>query len=248
MLNTVNRHSRDSRIEFQKQGHRYKIDGSDEGYVSVTTLVHRYFPDFKPSLVIWKMMKSKNWEESKYYGKTKTEIKEDWNRLRVESSELGTRLHDQIEHYLLTGEEPEAVSSEFAYFLEWVKTVEGWKPYRTEMCVFDEAAKVAGSIDCLFVDVDGSYHLVDWKRSKQIKMANDFEKGFGPFEGLDNCNYVHYSLQLNIYKYILEKHYGIVVASMHFIVLHPNNEKCVDYLIEDRKDIVEKLWKEINNL
>jgi hypothetical protein len=30
-------------------------------------------------------------------------------------------------------------------------------------------------------------------------------------------------LQLNVYRYILEKHYGYVVSELALVVLHPNN-------------------------
>lgn len=243
MLNTINRHERDARIEFQKTGHRYMIDGSDEGYVSVTSLVHRYFPTFHPGVAIDKMMSSSKWEQSKYYGKTKCQIKAEWNHQRDESSHLGNRLHEQIERYLLMEEKAETV--EFFYFLKWLEFRAGWKTYRTEMPVFDEGVRVAGSIDCLFVDGDGKYYLVDWKRTKSLKMENVWEDGFGPFEGIDHCNYSHYSLQLNIYRYILKRHYGITVEGMYIVVLHPDNSGYVEQEVFVMEEVVEGLWKHI---
>ena len=43
------------------------------------------------------------------------------------------------------------------------------KPYRTEMMVFDEHVKIAGSIDMLFENKDKTLSIYDWKRSKKIK-------------------------------------------------------------------------------
>jgi hypothetical protein len=40
---------------------------------------------------------------------------------------------------------------------------------------------------------------------------------------LPDTNYWHYSLQLNVYRYILQKHYGFVVSELALVVLHPEN-------------------------
>ena len=56
-----------------------------------------------------------------------------------------------------------------------------------------------------------------------ISQKMDFEKGFPPVEHLPNSNYWHYSLQLNIYKKILEKNYDKVIDEMYLLSLHPNN-------------------------
>ena len=40
---------------------------------------------------------------------------------------------------------------------------------------------------------------------------------------IPDTNYWHYALQLNIYKYILEKKYNKQVTDMYLVILHPNN-------------------------
>ena len=45
-LNRLNPHLRDSRITFDESTHIYAIDGSSEKVMSVTTLIHTYFPHF----------------------------------------------------------------------------------------------------------------------------------------------------------------------------------------------------------
>ena len=40
---------------------------------------------------------------------------------------------------------------------------------------------------------------------------------------LPDTNFWHYSLQLNTYKYMLEKNYGKKVTDMYLVCLHPNN-------------------------
>jgi hypothetical protein len=65
--------------------------------------------------------------------------------------------------------------------------------------------------------------IYDWKRSKEIKAENRFQTGLGPLAHLPDCNYWHYSLQLNVYRWILETLYGLDVAEMYLLILHPDN-------------------------
>ena len=41
---------------------------------------------------------------------------------------------------------------------------------------------------------------------------------------------MHYCLQQNLYRYMLEKNYGLRVSAMHLVVLHPDysNYRIVD--------------------
>lgn len=104
----------------------------------------------------------------------------------------------------------------------------------------DKENAVAGSIDFLLKDKYGRIVIVDWKRSKEIKEENKFEKGLGVFSHLDNCNFWHYSLQLNIYRHILETRYNKEVVGMYIAVFHPDNSSHITHLIP-RYDI-SSIW------
>ena len=92
-------HERDVRIQFDEGPHVYTIDGSSDGYVSVTTFNHANFDHFDADAIIKGMMSSKRWPQSKYYGKTAYEIKADWDKNRDEAAEAGTKMHYDIECY-----------------------------------------------------------------------------------------------------------------------------------------------------
>ena len=104
--------------------------------------------------------------------------------------------------------------------------------YRTEWAVYDENLKLAGTIDMCAINANGSLSLYDWKRTKAIKKINYYKK-YSTLETLhylDDTNFNHYALQLNLYKYILEKNYNFKVSSMYLVCLHPDN-KNNDYLM-----------------
>jgi PD-(D/E)XK nuclease superfamily len=232
-------HPRDARISFEEETHTYTIDGSREGWTSCTGFIHTYFAPFEPDVVIEKMMKSLKWKPGgesyeKYNGMSAEEIKKKWNDDGGESSSLGTRMHLDIEHYNnaepvgnLAGDSYDPnLGTEWNYFLAYERKhrlKHGFEPFRTEWLVFKEDIKLAGSIDMVYKKPDGTLAIYDWKRAKDIKFDNQYQKGLTPLEHLPDTNYWHYSLQLNIYRRILEELYDVKVSELALVVLHPNN-------------------------
>lgn len=75
------------------------------------------------------------------------------------------------------------------------------------------------------------YHIYDWKRCKKIDMEafrNELCNIDTNVGRLEDCKYIKYSLQLNIYKYILERRYGMTIASMRLMMVHSDHD---DYTI-----------------
>lgn len=235
LLAINNKHERDQFITFKEEGHEYTVTLNDQIIkpISVTTMIHHHFPQFNPDAIIDKMMRSNKWSQSKYFGKTKEEIKKEWEDNGKNASGSGTEMHADIERFLNTEPVKNPNSKEFSFFMNFWNGFQekypSFKPYRTEWLVFDEDKKLAGSIDCVLADDKGNLLILDWKRSKEIKMTNNFEKGFEPFEKLDNCNFSHYSIQLNVYRHILETKYNKKVLALMLVILHPNmdNFQCI---------------------
>jgi hypothetical protein len=229
-LAVKNRHPRDLCIEFDEPTHRYTVNGTSEKWISCTGFLHMFFPHFDPDATIKKMMKGKNWPQSKYYGMTAGEIKAQWNASGKEASEAGTAMHLGIEMFHNGAEkliQPSVMdTSEWKYFQNyWRECGDDLEPYRTEWEVWSEEHRLAGSIDMIYrKKSDGTFVIYDWKRSKDIKTDNQFESGHPPVDHLPNTNYWHYTLQLNVYKWFLETFYGLVVSDLYLIILHPDNK------------------------
>ena len=227
-------HPRDERIRFEEETHTYTIDGTHDGWISCTGFIHGFFEAFDADAVIRKMMASRKWPESKYYGMTAEQIKKQWADSGTEASEAGTRMHLDIEHYNnaepvgnLEGDQWQPnPGPEWDYFLEYERKhrkKHGFEPFRTEWLVFKEDIKLAGSIDMVYMKPDGTLAIYDWKRAKDMKFENSYQSGKAPLDHLPDTNYWHYSLQLNIYRRILEEFYGYTVSELALVVLHPNN-------------------------
>ena len=93
--------------------------------------------------------------------------------------------------------------------------------------IFDEDLKLAGSIDMVYENPDGTLSIYDWKRSKDISKINVWNKfAINPLIcHMPDSNFWHYALQLNTYKAILERKYGKQVTKLCLVRLHPDTEE-----------------------
>ena len=253
MSNDIIIQQRDARISFLEEPHLYLIDNKEvDGLLSVTTFVHTFFPHFDADTVITKMMDSKGWVNSKYHGMTVEEIKTLWDTIRTDAANAGTRMHLAIEQFYNSLIDPTIPleqdvnvinTREYHHFEQFYKDHQHLRPFKTEWRIFDEELKIAGSIDMIYHDPEkkNSIYIYDWKRSKEIKYKNYFQKGLKPIQYIDDCNYQHYILQLNVYKYIIEKNYGLKVTELAIVVFHPNNDSYCKLIIESKNDEIQKI-------
>jgi len=267
ILSTRNFHQRDSNVLFEPTGHKYTITTDpDSKYTSVNTWNHFHFPKFNADEIIRKMMISKSWKEGhKYWGVTTTEIKNIWNKNRDNAASAGTNMHYEIECFMNNPHLPEnythkelyesyipcpSPSLEWNYFLKFVKDYPNLKPFRTEWMIYSQELKLAGSIDMVYENPDGTLSIYDWKRALNITKTNSWNKTALTkcISHLHDTNFWHYALQLNTYKAILEKNYGKKVTELYLVKLHPDNtentyellslpilEKEIKDLFEERK-------------
>ena len=163
-----NAHERDSHISFEEVPHIYTIDG-DSDYMSVTSWNSTHFPKFDSDSVITKMMASPRWPNSPYFGMTREEIKMKWKNDGIVASDAGTKMHYNIECFYNEMDVEDDGSLEWKYFKEFNDSLEKkLTPYRTEWMVWDRELRLAGSVDMLFENPDGTLQIYDWKRSKKV--------------------------------------------------------------------------------
>jgi len=213
-----------SSIAFDEESHKYlhpKDETGNAEYISVTTLIERFFPfDLK------RYIERKAEEENR----TEDEVLDEYLLMRDEAAEKGTYLHSQIENFL-SGKKFDSDSKEFSLFLDFYNkevVLRKLKFSEAEKIIFSNRHNVAGIIDCLFKKNDNDeYVMLDWKRSKKLIIDGRprvFGYGYALSElnTLDNSSYNRYCLQQNIYKHILETEYSMKISSMKLVVLHEN--------------------------
>ena len=147
-----------------------------------------------------------------------------WNQNRDDAAGRGTWMHWRFEAYLNRAPVDES-GPEFTMFLKYVSTLSGLTAFRTEWMIYGDDERLAGSIDFVAEDAGGGLHLFDWKRSRNLflKYTNQFRRMKDPLDHLEDAQGIHYRLQLNAYKYLIEKYYKRRVVSMAVVCLHPDN-------------------------
>ena len=208
-------------LRFDPAAHQYYLHGQPA--TSVSSLYKRFFPEFD----------TERWaaEAARKRGVPAEEVRQEWAARGAGSAGAGTALHQQIEA-VYNGAPPIADDApEFAHFRAFFHDHPHLVPFRTEWPIYDEALLLAGTVDLVARQPDGSLAIYDWKRSKKVvgadgqPLGNHYRPAEGPLRDLPDCAFSRYSLQLNIYQWLLETHYGYRVSARYLVVLHPDYDR-----------------------
>ena len=223
------RYEQDAYIDFEPYEHIYIYNGRQR-LLPVSSLVGYFFESFNALAAAERKCQN--------YSIPVEESLDQWDRIGTMASEVGTFMHAQTESYFRDGTfetiypfcyngETEAISleKEKQYFLQFVSDY-AIRPYRQEWPVYDLALNVAGTIDLICQEDDGSFTIYDWKRSSKVvnALGQPITEGFNGKMSVNGINlpdtsFYHYCLQQNLYRYMLEQHYGIRVRAMNLVVL-----------------------------
>ncbi len=228
------RYEQDAEIDFLSDEHIYVYRGKQQ-LLPVSSLIAYFFEKFD-ALRMAQMHQDR-------YGTPVEETLDKWCRTGQMASMVGTYVHEQTENYFQHGifestcsfccdgqRETVSVARERDQFFHFIRDY-AINPYRQEWPVFDAELNIAGTIDLICQDDDGQFIIYDWKRSRKVVDSDGrpIVQGFGgrtSIRGihLPDTAFYHYSIQQNLYRYILERHYGIKVRALNLVVL------CPDYL------------------
>lgn len=194
------------RMTFTEDDHSY-VDENKARYVSVTQLIGAAFEKFDAEAIA----KKKAARDGSDWQKLVLE----WQKNGEKAANEGTRLHFNCEQQILGRYDnmlqPESINEKINFDLA-KKAVDELKNDRTicnmtpEKLVFSPKLKLAGSIDLLCEKTDGTYIIYDWKNIKDLSTTG-FKGKTGilkPVANLQDSNFWHYALQLQIYEIILK--------------------------------------------
>jgi len=207
--------------------HKYFQDGVQ--YISVTTLRDAWFKKFDPDETLRKMRLK---PMGKYEGMTDDDIKQEWKAKGEEASSKGTLLHKHIElFYKLEPVTNESIEyTQFQAFVQDSSLV----PYEIEWMVCDPETRIAGTIDFVAQNKDGTIDLYDWKRSSKVsEYVTAYSHCLEPeLSHIPDTTYWKYTIQLNLYKYLVEKK-GLRVKRMFLVCFHPDILNYQRYQVAD---------------
>ena len=195
-------------ITLEEKDHVYTLT-EDPSFVftSSTTFIHHFFQPFNQQKTAERLVKTK-----KYEGLVPDELLTDWNK----SASTGILVHNELETYVLNKRKrPKHPKGKQG--VKWLKDeIKKEWVLHPEVLIYSTEIAIAGMIDLLVYNpADDIYAIADWKTNKKI-YTNAFagKRGIrGSTSDLADCNHIHYTLQLSLYRYILEEYYGLNVAN-----------------------------------
>jgi ATP-dependent exoDNAse (exonuclease V) beta subunit len=214
----------DNQISLIEETHQYVLETNPGlSFQSVTTVVGSFFEPFDSIKIATNLCDT----HPKYKNMRPEQLIQEWQT----ASNHGTKVHKEIELSIkenLEPSEPKATSA-----LKWLDKYckKSDIDIFTEIIVYSKELKIAGTIDILAYDkTEDVYEIIDWKTSKKIKTRSFNNKmGNHPVTAtIMDCNFNHYALQLSLYRYLLENHYGIKVRNQ--LIGHLNDSQCKGYI------------------
>lgn len=230
-------------IIVDSENHGYRI--GEQNLISATTLVSKLKPEFDKETI------SKRVAERD--GISQAEVLRQWEKKGEAGRDRGTRLHNYIEDLIQGKIDPitRAINDRIPAMDAFDKV---WEKMRSKMeaviahqeCVVGDAQYgVAGRVDAIFsLNIKGndSLHIFDWKTGK-FRTENQYEKLLAPFSDIDNCEINAYSIQLSLYRLILEKHCDMNLGDSYLVHLRDDGE----YMIHRAKDFRQRIHEWLEN-
>lgn len=225
--NIVGKIEKDLKVYLEPIEHVYIHKESGKKYKSVTTVISLIEEEFKSEEVALAIENQFDGDkQEQYLDMTKDQILDYWQEINDEANEYGTYVHELIEEYLLKNkwffpkdEFDKKVIREF----NKVNFELGRECY-PERIMFSEEYELAGTAD-LIVDIDDIYFdLGDWKTNSKFNYYSPYGQTLkAPFEHLQDCQYVVYTLQLSTYVLMYEMETG--KKCRHIWIGHWDKEK-----------------------
>jgi len=232
----------DKTISLIEPGHKYVLETNPSlKFRSVTEIVGDYFEPFDKHAIANNLVSNNR----KYMHLQAEDLIADWDAAR----NFGTKIHKEIEEFLNNDKYPDEVKS--VYAVEWLKKYQMKSDIEifSEIKVYSTELNIAGSIDILAHDKKSdTYEVIDWKTSKKIETKSFNNKmGTHPItKNLYDCKFVHNSLQLSFYRYILEKYYGLNITNQ--LIAHLNDDECTGYVGRYyQKEVIDIIADQKNN-
>lgn len=206
-LETKHFHPIDQHLSFDEQSHKYRFDNKPLR-LSVTQVVGNYFEKFVPEEAVRIMMNGSNWPRPQYCDvngvpHTAEQIMQEWEQIGEKARNegmysaypcylqiltwcrttwsIGTYMHWNIERHLNDLEITAAIP-EFKQYLQFYHDnilAAKIRPYRTEWRIAAPDLGLGGSVDFVGQREDGSFVLMDWKRSKNLPFS--MYKAYGKY-------------------------------------------------------------------
>lgn len=246
-LEILNELNKFSHIKYFDEPHKY-FEGEHE-LVSATTFIGKFKPKFDTQNIAE--------EYASKRGLNVDDVISDWDYKRDRSTIKGSLVHDYAENFWMNkifGYDGSHAIKKFGtdsikesfdkckniFHNFYIDASINLVPVKMEWVVGDKDLGIGGMVDCLFYNKKSQQlEIYDYKTNKEIKTKNDFGQTFSdPISHLDICEINTYSLQLSLYKFLIEKNTNLKIGNCYLVWINENNE---NYRIYPCKDLVAEI-------
>ena len=216
---------RDPNFKFNEDSHTYTYleNGKPvQTFTSVTGFISLFKQKFDKDF--WSKKKAKQ------LGVPQQQILNEWQENSEIAMDLGTQVHKWIEDFY-NGSNPELPKN--SRVLERVEAFKNLhtqklyniKPVEQEFRLFSRKWGLAGTTDAIF-ELNGKYYIGDWKTNGAFTTDSDkcYQKLKYPFDNLWENALNSYSIQLSLYRLILEEESGFVTSGAFLAWIGPNGK------------------------
>lgn len=205
------------KIVFEPIKHKYSINGKE--LMSVTQFIDLFTNPFDPTGEILIRCAQKE-------GMTPKALKKIWNQKGTKGANRGTKWHKSIEYYLLNNKiRKNKVTDLVKYFRDNFGEFGG--DIYPEVRAFSQEVGICGTTDvCQIID-NKVLNIFDWKSNKKIDDWSFGKKMKYPLEHVNDSKLQRYTIQVQIYSYLLCSKYGYV----------PGNDNCIFWVDQKKRQI-----------
>ena len=245
-------------IQFTEDDHRYVIKNKATGeelkeLISCTTLIGQYYEAFDAEKVSLRKarQKLKIADDGLPPSQAVLECAEEFKREWAGASTYGTRVHEYMEDLIKDRPPRNQPQDErerlvFEYGAAFIRRIKSrLYGFESEKIVCDYDWGIAGTVDLIARDPKADHLIMmDWKTNKKIDLDTYINKYcYPPVDHIPDCEFGHYSLQLNLYEAML-KHAGYYPKEIKFLkyLIHLHKDKGVTVIqVPDRQREVHDL-------
>lgn len=218
----------DKKFKFDPVEHMYTYDGTH--FYGVTSFLDRFVKPFDENY--WSKKKADE------RGVDQSVVLNEWKETRDRACDLGHQVHEYIENWYEKGltelpSDEEARSRCQKWHSCYAKKLYQLEDVGSEIRVFSKKWKLAGTMDKLYY-YKGKFIVGDWKTNKAVKTDKDwcFDKLLPPFEQLKSNEINKYSLQISLYRLMLEE-VGIKTEYGFICHIPPGESEAEIYKLKD---------------
>ncbi len=189
------------------------------------------------------------------------DILDEWQITNKISTDRGTKIHNDLENSFYKSPKCDLKRYNLGGSFSCKKNyyqLDVEKGVYPEFLVYRESAdgilRVAGQIDLLIKDGNDIY-IFDYKTNKKLDKTSFFnqkkkqnERMLYPVNDLMDCNFYHYSLQLSMYAWMIQKYNPDFNIKKLMLIHYDHDGNVTEHEVDYLKDSVEKILVDYKKL